>query len=229
MIEQEKEGAQQRARVEPNINKQSPENSKAASGSGFMVSAAGHVMTNAHVVDGCTDYFVDGNPAVLIATSDKFDLALLLSASSADKQIAVFSASSAKLNSDVTAVGFPYAGLLGGLNVTRGSVSSLKGLGGSETTMQISSPVQSGNSGGPLLSSEGEVVGVVVSKLDAVKVADILGDTPQNVNFAVRGEIAKLFLAQNGVDPLISITDDELKPEELATRAKGFTAFIQCN
>ncbi|WP_299859070.1 S1C family serine protease [uncultured Roseobacter sp.] len=198
-------------------------------GSGFRVSAAGHVLTNAHVVESCRDYTVDGEDAVLTAVSEEFDLALLKVEASELTSVAVFSATSAKLNSDITVVGYPYAGLLGGLNVTRGSVSSLKGLGGEITTMQISAPVQSGNSGGPLLSSDGEVVGVVVSKLNAQKVAAALGDVPQNVNFAIRGEIAKLFLAQHGVDPIVSLSDEELSPEALATLASEFTAFIECN
>ncbi len=202
--------------------------STGGSGSGFVVSSAGHVLTNAHVVSGCGRIAVDGQPASLKGISAEFDLALVQSASISGKAVAVFSATSAKLNSDVTAVGFPYAGLLGGLNVTRGSVSSLKGIGGDQTTMQITAPVQTGNSGGPLLSSDGEVVGVVVSKLDAVKVADVLGDLPQNVNFAIRGEIAKMFLAQNGLDPVLSLSDERLEPEVLAERAKGFTVFVEC-
>lgn len=199
-----------------------------ASGSGFIVSHAGHVVTNAHVVEQCHDYFVDSMPAEIVAVSEEFDLALLRVPFPKGKTVAVFSASAAKLNSDVTAVGYPYAGLLGGLNITRGSVSSLKGLGGNATTMQISAPVQSGNSGGPLLAADGEVVGVVVSKLDAEKVANLMGDVPQNVNFAIRGEITQLFMAQNGIDPLLSLTDDKLAPEDLAEKALGFTTFVEC-
>ncbi|WP_132546510.1 trypsin-like peptidase domain-containing protein [Rhodovulum euryhalinum] len=54
--------------------------------------------------------------------------------------------------------GYPYFGILDGLNLTRGSVSSLKGIGGDGFTMQISAPVQPGNSGGPLLNEYGQVV-----------------------------------------------------------------------
>ncbi|MEX0319015.1 MAG: trypsin-like peptidase domain-containing protein [Ruegeria sp.] len=201
----------------------------ASSGSGFIVSVAGHVLTNAHVINGCGSVFVDGAPAQTIDASEEFDLALLRVEPDATRAVAVFSASSAKLNSDVTVAGYPYAGLLGGLNVTRGSVSSLKGLGGEAITMQITNPIQSGNSGGPLLASDGEVVGVVVSKLDAVKVAGALGDIPQNVNFAIRGEIARLFLSQNGVEPQLSLENERLEPEDLAELAKGFTTFIECH
>lgn len=197
------------------------------SGSGFFVSADGVVLTNAHVVEGCSSVFVDDVPAKILAESDEFDLALL-ETNSAPLSVAVFSAASANLNADVLAVGFPYAGLLGGLNVTRGSVSSLKGLSGDLTTMQITAPVQSGNSGGPVLASDGEVVGVVVSKLDARKTVELIGDTPQNVNFAVRGEIARLFMSQNGVEPLLSLDNNALAPEALAQKAAKFTVFVEC-
>jgi S1-C subfamily serine protease len=126
-------------------------------------------------------------------------------------------------------VGYPYGGALSGLNVTRGSVSSLKGLGGDATRLQITAPVQQGNSGGPLVAADGEIVGVIVSKLDVLKFADAIGDVPQNVNFAVRGEIAKLFLSQNGITPALSLDDIALDPTEIAERTAAFTVFIECH
>ncbi len=198
------------------------------SGSGFVVSSDGHILTNAHVVDGCSQINVDGVSASLVEMSSEFDLALLKTTLEETKTVAVFSASPAMLNSDVTAVGFPYAGLLGGMNVTRGTISSLKGLGGDSSTFQITAPVQSGNSGGPVLASDGEVVGVVVSKLDATVMAQNGGDVPQNVNFAIRGEIAKLFLAQNQVEAKLSLDNVTLAPEQLAKAAANFTTFVEC-
>lgn len=200
---------------------------KRGSGSGFYVSSSGVVLTNAHVVEGCASVFVDDVPANVLAESQEFDLALLAT-NKTPSSVAVFSAASANLNADVLAVGFPYGGLLGGLNVTRGSVSSLKGLAGDLTTMQITAPIQTGNSGGPVLASDGEVLGVVVSKLDARKTVELMGDTPQNVNFAVRGEIARLFMSQNGVEPMLSLDNNELEPEELAQKAAKFTVFVEC-
>ena len=51
--------------------------------------------------------------------------------------------------------------------------------------MQITAPVQPGNSGGPLLDGAGNVLGVVVAKLDALYVAEAIGDIPQKLNFAI--------------------------------------------
>ena len=202
---------------------------KGGTGSGFFVSEAGHVMTNAHVVDGCETITVDGLPATLVDSSKEFDLALLHVPSANVTSVADFATTPAGLNADVTAVGYPYNGLLGGLNVTRGSVSASKGLAGDATRMQITAPVQSGNSGGPLLASNGSVVGVVVSKLDALEIADATGDLPQNVNFAVRGEIAKLFLAQNGLVPKSNVHSSAIEPEVLAKTASVFTTFVRCD
>ncbi|SFJ43416.1 S1 family peptidase [Celeribacter neptunius] len=201
---------------------------RTSSGSGFYVSEFGHVLTNAHVVKECKALKVDGEDASLVEQSQNFDLALL-KVNTEPKAIATFSPTVAKLNQDITVVGYPLSGLLGGINVTRGAISSMTGLGGDETTMQISAPVQPGNSGGPVLSSEGVVVGVVVSKLDAAAVQEVIGDIPQNINFAIRGSAAKLFLSLNGVEPVISDTSSAMNGPQLAEEAQTFTVQIECN
>lgn len=200
-----------------------------SNGTGFMVSAEGHLLTNAHVVEGCESLTVAGKPAEVLATDSSFDLALLKGSPGPADDVASFAASPAPLNSDITIAGYPLSRWLSGLNVTRGSVTSLKGLAGDATTMQISAPVQPGNSGGPVVDSLGHVVGVVVSKLNAQRVADATGDIPQNVNFSIRGEIAKLFLFQNGVDPIVGTSSaDSLNPVEMAQRLERMTRLVEC-
>ena len=198
-------------------------------GTGFLVSGEGDFLTNNHVVQGCTGVSIDGLPATIVATDEAFDLALLRVAPAPAAEPAQFAEKPARLNSDVTVIGYPLPDLLGGLNVTRGSVTSLKGIAGDGVRMQISAPVQPGNSGGPVVNASGQVVGVVVSKLDAQLVADATGDIPQNINFAIRAEIATLFLYQNGVEPAEAVETAALPPEDLAEIAKGFTRLITCN
>ncbi|WP_126975389.1 S1C family serine protease [Frigidibacter oleivorans] len=197
-----------------------------ATGTGFAVTAEGHVLTNQHVIDGCAGIRVDGRQAELVAEDPVLDLALLRGAAAGP--VARFAPRPAPLNSDVTVAGFPLAGLLDGLNVTRGAVTGLTGLGANRDEMQISAPVQPGNSGGPALNARGEVVGVVVAKLDAQLVAAELGDIPQNVNFAIRGEAAQHFLAQNGVMPQVGGAVEPLPPEALAELAAAITLFVEC-
>ncbi len=199
-----------------------------SSGTGFAVSANGDLLTNDHVTAGCSRLTVDGHEAVLKATDKTFDLALLHVPSLKTPDFAMFAENPAPLNSDVTVAGYPLTGLLSGLNVTRGSVTAMKGIGGDSTRMQISAPVQPGNSGGPAMNAYGHVVGVVTAKLDAQRVADAIGDIPQNVNFAVRGSMAKLFLHQNGITPRTVPKGEALPPEVIATRLSAITHYIEC-
>lgn len=202
---------------------------ESSSGTGFYVDANGSIVTNAHVVNGCTDITADGAAARVVSVNADFDLVLLetLEPVKPDR-FATFSQRPARLNSDIAVVGYPLHGLLGGLNVTRGAVTSMSGLQGDAVNMQISAPVQPGNSGGPAINEFGEIVGVVVAKLNAMKLADVTGDIPQNVNFAIRGEIVKLFLTQNDVEFEIGSGDHKISGVDLAEQAKDFTVLISC-
>lgn len=196
------------------------------SGTGFFVSTSGEVLTNAHVVEGCRSLQVGGTDAQVIAQQPDLDLALLRTGRTS--RAAVFAAAPARLNSDVTVIGFPLSGILGGINVTRGAVSALNGLDHNLAQFQITAPVQPGNSGGPVLDSTGAVVGVVVSKLNAGLVARQVGDIPQNVNFAIRGEMAKLFLSQSGIIPVIETSPKALSPEEIAEQGAAISVQVTC-
>jgi S1-C subfamily serine protease len=70
--------------------------------------------------------------------------------------------------------------------LSEGIVNAVTGYMDDPRTLQISVPVQGGNSGGPLLNMNGEVVGIVTSKLGAVEIFKWTGDLPQNVNYAVK-------------------------------------------
>lgn len=77
-----------------------------------------------------------------------------------------------KLGEDIIVIGFPLRGLLSSApTVTNGIVSSLAGLHDDSTRFQISAPVQPGNSGGPALDRAGNIVGMVVSKLNVLRLA----------------------------------------------------------
>jgi S1-C subfamily serine protease len=129
----------------------------------------------------------------------------------------------------VVVVGFPPWGLLAASpNVTTGTVSALAGPGNDSRLLQISAPVQPGNSGGPLLDEGGHVIGVVVSKLDALKVAEITGDLPQNVNFAISGAVVRAFLEGQGVAYTTAGSTKPLSTAEIAEAARGFTVVVEC-
>lgn len=79
-----------------------------------------------------------------------------------------------------------------------------------------------------LLDAQGRVVGVVVAKLDALKVAGLTGDLPQNVNFAIKAQAATSFLEARGVEPRIEAEGRALAPEELAAKARALAVRIDC-
>jgi S1-C subfamily serine protease len=95
--------------------------------------------------------------------------------------------SAARLGDAVFTLGYPHIDLLGtAARYTEGTISATAGLRDDPRTLQVSVPVQAGNSGGPLCTVDGRVIGIVTSKLAAEKVFQWTGDLPQNVNFAVK-------------------------------------------
>jgi S1-C subfamily serine protease len=129
----------------------------------------------------------------------------------------------------VVAIGFPLKGLLGSDPiVTSGTISALAGLGNDRRTIQITAPVQPGNSGGPLLGENGSVVGVVVAKLDAIEVAKAIGDIPQNVNFAVSLGTLQPFLNANGVRYELDDSTVTKATVDIAAEASGYTVSLEC-
>jgi hypothetical protein len=79
-----------------------------------------------------------------------------------------------------------------------------------------------------MLDMQGHVVGVVVSKLNAQKIAQVTGDIPQNVNFAIKGQEALAFLRQHGVQPRIGTTGATIGAAEVGEIAHPSTVFLRC-
>ena len=130
---------------------------------------------------------------------------------------------------DIVVIGYPLRGLLAsGANVTTGTVSALAGPGDDRSQIQITAPVQPGNSGGPVLDQSGHVVGVVVGRLDAIKLARLTGKLPQNVNFAVSEGTARAFLEAHDVAYDTGPSTKTMSNADIAARAKAFTVLIEC-
>jgi len=196
-----------------------------STGSGFRV-ARGAIVTNHHVIDGCSRLHVNGTAAQVRGSDARSDLALLgvdLPGPSASLR-----AQRAAVGEPVAVAGYPLRGLLSGFNMTTGTLSSLSGLGGDTRYLQITAPVQPGNSGGPMLDSAGNLMGVVVSKLDAIRLAKITGDMAQNVNFAINVNVLRSFLDANSVDYDSASSNKPIPPTAIAEKARGFTVLVEC-
>ena len=190
-------------------------------------------VTNAHVVNGCKSITAQQSEktfdADIIAIDKTNDLAALRVKSSF-KAVANFSDQQIELGEKVAAFGFPlYGALSSGGNFTIGYVSGLTGLGDDSRFLQISAPVQPGNSGGPLIDNKGRLVGVVTSKLNAVKVAKAIGDIPQNINFAIRAMALRYFLDANGIKANVAKNEKDKSDTELASLGKSISLIVKCS
>ena len=141
-----------------------------ATGTGVVISSDGEILTNAHVVESAESVsvmFVDSlNPvsAQVLAIDMGNDLALLRVDLSGLLPVVFADATSIDIGDDVVAVGFAL-NLDGGPTVTRGIVSALNrtitsGDGALDGLIQTDTAISSGNSGGPLLNTSGQVIGI---------------------------------------------------------------------
>jgi S1-C subfamily serine protease len=204
-----------------------------SNGTGFFVSAEGHILTNNHVVKECRKITLNQvgqttRDASLIATDSVNDLALIKS--SIKPNLIPGLRTDVRMGETVAVYGFPLSGLLTPTgNFTVGYVSALAGLQNDTGKLQISAPIQPGNSGGPALDEHGNVVGVVVSTASTPGMASISGTLPQNLNFAIKSAIAQSFLTSNGVKAASAIEQvKKLDTADLAERAKSITVKVLC-
>ena len=203
-------------------------------GTGFVISSNGHVVTNNHVIHECVGD-VHGNlvgesagKLRVVSTDETNDLALL-QATGNFKDIATIRATAVHSGDPIIVIGFPFHGLLtSDFTVTTGIISSLAGLFNDTRFLQISAPVQPGNSGGPLLDTRGTIVGVVAEKLNALKVAKATGDIPENINFAIKTGALRDFLDNSVVPYRTSEPTSEMKTAEIASAARAYTMLISC-
>ena len=200
-------------------------NTADVSGSGFRI-AKGVFLTNHHVTRNCNRLTVNGIAALASNVDSSSDLALLNAAVPGPNVI--LRSQRVAIGESVAVVGYPLRGLLSGFNMTMGHLSSLSGPGGNTSLLQTSAPVQQGNSGGPMLDSAGHLLGMVVSKLDALKTAKLTGDIPQNVNFAINVNVLRSFLDASGVEYETANSDKSLASTVIAERARSFTVLVEC-
>lgn len=183
-----------------------------SSGTGFAVTADGWILTNAHVVADCGRIEVKGKGDAADPRIDAInDLAVVKISSSASLKPLAFRKSPTRLGEDIVAVGYPLATLLAdSVKITTGNVNALAGIRNDTRYIQISTPIQPGNSGGPVVDRNGNLLGITSATLSK-KTADEIGITAQNVNFAIRASVAELFMQTQ------SLVDQTAETQENAT------------
>jgi S1-C subfamily serine protease len=198
-----------------------------SNGTGFFVTANGYVVTNAHVVDGCDDpKIVHGlaEPllAQVLARDAVNDLALLKVDFTAD-HVATLRAG-VRVGEEIAAFGYPLMGTLAsGGNFTIGNVSALAGFNNDSRHIQMSAPIQPGNSGGPVVDRCGNIIGVVVSNLTTHSKG-----SAQNVNFAININVLTAFLNTHAVPYSTEVAEQPLRTVDLAEKARSIAVLILC-
>jgi len=211
----------------------SEKESRGGSGTGFIVSSSSHILTNAHVVENCLKIEVNraGEASVLarLVAADKLNDLALLKVNMSAVPLPRFR-TAPRIGEAVNVFGFPLAGILATSgNFTAGNVTATSGLLDDTRMLQISAPLQSGNSGGPLLDQSGYVIGIIVSKLNVMKMFKHTGDLAQNVNFAIKSSAALSFLETNNVVAQMASEPSPKSSADVADMAKTFTVYIQCH
>lgn len=131
--------------------------------------------------------------ATVSATNQAIDIAVLSTGLQGSAYLSLGLPRSATVGQRIFTYGYPVTQILGSEpKFTEGTVSALSGIGGEQTYLQISVPVQPGNSGGPVVAESGEVIGIVAAGAAVAPFLKNTGTLPQNVNWAVKAEYAAL-------------------------------------
>jgi S1-C subfamily serine protease len=207
------------------IDKSGINGNSGASGTAFFVSNKGHLLTNNHVVDGCSiskiTYQNKDYDTKLLATDKTLDLALL-KADLSNKSYFNFSKDGTNKLSKIYVAGYPLGkGLSDDLKITSGIVSSLKGFDDNSNEIQIDAPINPGNSGGPIINENGDLVAIAVSGLAK--------DQTEGINFGIKSSAAELFLKSNKVTPKKSMYSGIKDNDELLEILEQGTVYTYCD
>src|SRR5262245_40478412 len=207
-------------------------------GTGFFVTYK-HVLTASHIFDKCGEHIQLANHDIMwgaggavavgkvVARDSVNDLALITS-NVQSNQFAELRLNPAILGESVWVYGFPLQITLTAPNFTNGIISATSGMNNNLKKLQITAPIQLGNSGSPLLDKFGTVVGVVIGKFNAGPFNEQYADIPQNINFAVKANVAMSFMSTSGLKPTVSSKSTLIDPTEIAKTAQEFTIKIRC-
>ena len=161
----------------------------ASSGSGFILSEDGYVITNCHVVDGAdtikvVTYSGETYEAELVGSDSNYDVAVLKIDATGLPAVTVGDSDTLKVGEEVIAIGNPLGELT--FTMTNGIVSALNREvntdGNPQNMIQTNAAINSGNSGGPLFDMDGNVIGVTTAKYSG---STSTGTTIEGLGFAI--------------------------------------------
>ena len=204
----------------------STEGGVASSGSGFFINNKGYFITNNHVVKGCKQSKINFKEeevdAELIATDETLDLALL-KAKVKPKDYLDISDDPPEKMQRIFVAGYPFGkGLSDDLKFTQGIISAVKGYADNSNQIQLDAAINSGNSGGPIVNEDGDLVAVAVSGLDKSK--------SEGIGFGIKASSVKNFLEVNNVKySSSSLINFGMNNKKLNKLMEASTVYTFCN
>ena len=203
----------------------------AGTGTGFVVNKD-YVVTAEHVLEDCTAISIRHSlkeiNAKTVARDAANDLGLIRLSQPIWNTAKLRGGRPVRKGERVSNYGYPLFGQLAdSATITQGNINNLSGLGNDSRFFQFDAPSQPGNSGGPVLDSSGNVVGVV-SHILSKKYADKSGHIAQNVNFAVKSYLVEGFLSSNIVSFEKAESTEKLELPDIAEKAERFTVLVGC-
>ena len=171
-------------------------------GTAFFVRPDGVLLTALHIVEGARSIVVrcpgrEPTSATISNSARGQDLAVLKTSLAAPAYLNVREARAVQLGDPVFTVGFPAAGAANAASkLSDGSVSAVSGPDAETAFLQMTVPVQPGNSGGPVVTGDGSVVGVVSSITAIIPLLSAPSILPQNVSWAVKADFGRPLFAQ---------------------------------
>ena len=176
---------------------------KVTDGTCFAVSPDGWLVSANHIVNEAEHIEVKFGtvvvPAEVIVRDVEHDLALLRVEVPTPDYLSIMANSRIEIGSEVYTLGYPLPGLLSqDVRFNEGTISAVTAFENAEGLYQISVPTQPGNSGGPLLLTEGEVIGVVVARASDFAVLRESGSLPENISFAIDSDYIHTLLKTAG-------------------------------
>jgi serine protease Do len=138
-------------------------------GTGFAITSNGLIATNYHIINGASSVYVqnaDGKSfkARVLYTEPENDIAILKIADTSFRNLGAIPYTFKKTESDLAENVYTYGYPQDSPTYGSGRLTSANGLNGDSLTYQISIPVNPGNSGGPLIDSRGNIIGIVAAK-----------------------------------------------------------------
>ena len=201
-----------------------------SSGSGFIVSSKGHIVTNYHVVEGASRFAAELNiggihkdyQLSLVGSDPANDLAVLRVIDSSFTVAEVpynMKSGNLDLGTSIFTLGFPLflSGMGNEPKFTDGKVSSKSGFNNAINSYQTNLGVQPGNSGGPVFNSKGELVGVMTAKIT----------NADNVSYAMKTSYLQLLLESASVEIPNQNTLFNLSLEEQLKKLSDYVVLIK--